>query len=64
MGHELATTNHRTAMMYVGEVPCHGLGQRLESPAMASEAIAVAGLDYDVALADLITSHILSPVPA
>ena len=30
MAHELATTNGRTAMMYTGEIPWHGLGTRLE----------------------------------
>ena len=56
MAHELCSVNGRVAMMYHGEVPWHGLGSRLDAPATAREAIAAAGLDYDVALADLITS--------
>lgn len=46
MAHELASTNGRTAMMYAGEVPWHGLGTRLEEPATAREAMDAAGLDY------------------
>ena len=36
MAHELATSNGRSAMFYTGEVPWHGLGTRLDSPATAA----------------------------
>ncbi|WP_337175107.1 DUF932 domain-containing protein [Paludisphaera sp.] len=55
MAHELCTVNGRTAMMYVGEVPWHGLGRHLDAPATARETIAAAGLDYDVRLVGLTT---------
>jgi phage/plasmid-like protein (TIGR03299 family) len=56
MAHQLATTNDRTAMMYSGETPWHGLGTRLEEPATASEAITAAGLNYFVQLQSLETT--------
>lgn len=60
MAHELATTDGRTAMMYAGEVPWHGLGARLDEPATAREAIEAAGLDY---LAELKTIKTTDDVP-
>jgi len=63
MAHELAATNGRTAMMYAGEVPWHGLGTRLDEPATAREAIEAAGLDYLAELKAIKTTDEL-PVPS
>ncbi|CAN5880146.1 DUF932 domain-containing protein [soil metagenome] len=63
MAHELCNVNGRTAMMYVDEVPWHGLGTRLNAPATAQEAVSAAGLDYDVTLAELTTKDGI-PVPS
>lgn len=48
MGHNLNTTNGKASMMYVGEVPWHRLGTRLEKAATAAEAIEAAGLGFTV----------------
>ncbi|ODA29085.1 DUF932 domain-containing protein [Planctopirus hydrillae] len=63
MAHELATTNDRTAMMYAGKVPWHGLGTRLDEPATAREAIEAAGLDYLAELKAIKTTDDV-PVPS
>jgi len=55
MAHELATTDGRTAMMFIGDKPWHGLGSRLDTPATAAEAITAAGLDYEVTLTPMAT---------
>lgn len=62
MTHNLATTNDRTAMMYAGDVPWHGLGTRLAEPATAEEAIREASLDYQVEL-DRMTTSSGAPIP-
>ncbi len=51
MAHKLNIQNGQASMMYVGEVPWHGLGTRFEkAPKTAEEAIEAAGLDWEVGL--------------
>ncbi len=51
MAHELNFENGEASMMYVGDVPWHGLGTRLETaPETAQEAITAAHLDWEVEL--------------
>lgn len=45
---EINETTGKASMFYVGQVPWHGLGERLDNPATAQEAIAAANLDFTV----------------
>ncbi len=55
MPHDIALTNDKPAFAYFGDEPWHKLGQKLDAPATAEEAIAAAGLDYDITLTDVAT---------
>lgn len=51
MAHNLAFEGNKAAMMYVGEVPWHGLGTRFENPPKTAEdAMRAASLDWKVGL--------------
>jgi phage/plasmid-like protein (TIGR03299 family) len=53
MAHELLIKNGNAAMMYFGETPWHGLGEKLDKPATSAEAIKAAKLDWEVRKAPL-----------
>ena len=48
MPHELEIRNGEASMFYLDEEPWHGLGTKLDHPATATEAIAMAKLDWSV----------------
>lgn len=62
MAHEINVVNGRASMAYFGDTSWHGLGQKLDNPATAAEAIQAAGLDFNVDLKSLKTNDDL-PVP-
>jgi len=51
----IATTNGKPAFMYYGEEPWHRIGQKLDAPATAEDAIVEADLDYEITLTDVAT---------
>lgn len=48
MGHNLAETNGKVAMAYVGDVPWHGLGTGMAKPMNTVEALHEGGLNFEV----------------
>lgn len=48
MAHDLEMKDGNASMMYTGDTPWHGLGTRVDHITTASEAIELAGLDWEV----------------
>ena len=63
MAHDLYIKGKKAAMMYIGELPWHGLGQRLDKPATSAAAIKAAGLDWTVRKVPLFARHNGSEAP-
>jgi phage/plasmid-like protein (TIGR03299 family) len=60
MPHNLAEANGKVSFAYYGQEPWHRLGQKLDAPATAVEAMVAAGLNYSVELTPLATVDGLS----
>jgi len=53
MSHDLEMKNGKAQMAYVGQVPWHGLGIKVEEGATPSELLKAAGLDWTVSRRDM-----------
>ena len=63
MGHELATINGRTSMMYVGEIALARPGYQARRPRHRPRDHQAAGLDFDVSWSSMKTTDGI-PIPA
>ena len=57
MAHELEIVNGQAQMAYVGDLPWHGLGTKVEADLTPDQFQKVAGLDWDVEKQPLMTSN-------
>ena len=55
MAHELEIVNGQAQMAYVGDVPWHGLGTKVEQTSHLTQFQKVAGLDWEVKKEKLVT---------
>lgn len=53
--------NGQASMFYIGKEPWHGLGTKLDRPAIAAEAIKAAHLDWEVDNKPLVAVERLNP---
>jgi len=63
MSHELEVINGEAQMAYVGEVPWHGLGFKVDPDLTPAEFMVMAGLDWTVDLEDSYVTHNGNKVP-
>lgn len=63
MAHMLNKVKGKVAMFYTGEVPWHQLGQHLDNPATAEEAIVAAKLDYTITQTDVFAAGVTNTLP-
>lgn len=55
--HGIDQSTGRAAMAYVGQMPWHGLGTAVREPMLASEAMRLGGLDWEVTKLPVYTMH-------
>jgi phage/plasmid-like protein (TIGR03299 family) len=60
MAHNISTASGRAEMFYVGTVPWHGLGTKVEGSVTSEQALTAAGLDWTVRLEDMTSTSGLS----